>query len=114
MRQNRVTGAFVIFNNEDLNLSNRRDAYENKPGLYIRDLDPISNASFKNMDLLIERAPAAVVRSLGISTDSGWRPQFDFKSYNQGYPSMLYEDVYKRQGFRYNDFQWLWAVSSAG
>ena len=53
MRTNRTTGAFVVFNNDDLSRSQAAGTYENKPGLYFRDLDPVSAPSYRNMDLLI-------------------------------------------------------------
>ncbi len=87
MRSNRVTGVYLVFNNGDLD---EAGAVSNKPGIYIRDLDPVSNASYRNTDLLLERAPVAVVQSLNISTDSFWRPMFDFED-NGAYSSFLYE-----------------------
>lgn len=102
MRSNRVTGAFVVFNNEDLNGS-----VENKPGIYLRDLDPASNPSVRNLDLLIERAPAAVVQQLGISTDSGWRPRFEFSKREEGYYPFLYQPYQNALENRNSDFTYL-------
>ena len=84
------------------------DVYHNKPGIYIRDLDPLAQASAQNTDLLLECSPIMVAQHLGISTDSAWRPQFDFAKKNQPYYPFFYEpyqsalsnpeiDVYKRQ-----------------
>ena len=91
MRNNRVNGAFVIFNNEDLSASMETQDYHNKPGIYMRDLDPSSNPSYRNMDLLLERAPAEVVRALNISTDSAWRPQFEFAKFGTSYYDFFYQ-----------------------
>lgn len=90
IRNNRVTGAFVVFNSADLD-EEREQGGRDKQGIYLRDLDPVANASFRNQDLLIERAPVGVVRQLDISTDSSWMPRFDYKSEGNEYGSFLYE-----------------------
>lgn len=90
MRRNRVTGAYIVFNNqsaEDIEAG----IYQDKPGIYIRDLDPTTNSSYHNSDLLIERAPVDTVKTLNISTDSSWRPVFEFGKYNTPYYDFLYE-----------------------
>lgn len=84
MRSNRVTGAFVIFNNdspEELQSGICKD----KPGIYLRDQDPLSGTSINNSDLLIERAPTGIVQALNIPTDQLWRPQFEFESQSVAY-----------------------------
>ncbi|NBK96428.1 MAG: sensor domain-containing phosphodiesterase [Erysipelotrichia bacterium] len=83
LRNQHVSGIFVVFNNHDLD-----EKVENKPGLYIRDLDPTSNASINNTDLLIERGSKEMVKQLSISTDISWNPQFVF---TEKYYSFLYE-----------------------
>jgi len=85
MRSQHVTGAYIIFNNHDLD-----KGLEDKPGIYLRDLDPLSKASAENGDLLIERAPTEVVKSLNIATDSSWRPRFEFKKANIKYYDFFY------------------------
>lgn len=85
MRSQHVTGAYIIFNNHDLDTK-----VEVKPGIYIRDYDPLSKASLKNGDLLIERGPTEVVKSLNISTDSSWRPRFEFNADEQDYYDFFY------------------------
>lgn len=85
MRLRRVTGAYIIFNTEDLN-----SGLNDKPGIYLRDLDPISKESHANADLLLERAPAEVVKKLNISTDSSWQPRFEFKRSNIDYYDFFY------------------------
>lgn len=90
MRTNRVTGAFVILNTDDLEALHAQGIYENKPGLYFRDYDPVSNSTERNQDLLLEYAPTEVVQNLNISLDSEWRPQFEFERAG-GYGSYLYE-----------------------
>lgn len=75
LRRKNVTGIFVILNTHDLDTV-AQDTY--LPGIYLRDLDPSSAASERNYDLLIERASASVVRSLGISTDKNWTPAFQY------------------------------------
>lgn len=85
MRLQRVTGAYIIFNTEDLN-----SGLNDKPGIYLRDLDPISKESYANADLLFERAPAEVVKKLNISTDSSWQPRFEFKKSKINYYDFFY------------------------
>ncbi len=71
LRKNSVTGAFLILNGaEPLNTRQLHRA-----GLYIRDLDPESSSG-DNSDLLLERAPTALSKKLGITTDTEWRPNF--------------------------------------
>ncbi len=95
MRTNSVTGAFVVLNTTDLSSDMRSASYENKPGIYIRDLDPLSQASYENTDLLLECAPTPVAKDLGISMDSAWRPLFDFKKLDIPYYDFLYEPYQK-------------------
>lgn len=93
MRLQRVTGAYVIFNTQNLDMG-----LEDKPGIYIRDLDPASKESYNNADLLFERAPTEVVRELNISTDSSWQPRFEFKKNNIDYYDFFYtpfQEAYK-------------------
>ena len=70
MRRRSVTGIFVAFNTEDMD-EKSKDAVI--PALYIRDLDPDSLPSQKNTDLLMERSPVEMVKTMGISTDKGWK-----------------------------------------
>lgn len=85
LRSLHVNGVFVVFNNHDLD-----NGVDNKPGLYIRDLDPTSKSSGRNEDLMIVRGPSSIVKSLNISTDIAWRPQFVFTKENSYYP-FLYQ-----------------------
>lgn len=70
MRRRSVTGIFVAFNTEDMDEKTQEDMI---PALYIRDLDPDSQPSQKNTDLLMERSPVELVKAMGISTDKGWK-----------------------------------------
>lgn len=70
MRRRAVTGIFVAFNTEDLDEKGQKDVI---PALYIRDLDPDSLPARKNTDLLMERSPVELVKTMGISTDKGWK-----------------------------------------
>lgn len=90
MRRNRVTGAYVVFNNQSAE-DMEAGVYQDKPGLYIRDLDPATNGSYHNSDLLIERAPVETVKTLNISTDSTWRPVFEFGKYHRPYYDFIYQ-----------------------
>lgn len=75
LRRKNVTGIFVVLNTHDLDETAPDTCL---PGLYIRDLDPDSAPSDRNYDLLLERASALVVRSMGISTDKKWSPVFRY------------------------------------
>ena len=75
LRRKNVTGIFVVLNTHDLDETAPGTCL---PGLYIRDLDPDSAPSDRNYDLLLERASALVVRSMGISTDKKWSPVFRY------------------------------------
>lgn len=95
LRSQHVTGAYIIFNSQDLTLG-----LKDKPGIYIRDLDPLTKASLANEDLLIQRAPAEVVRKLNISTDSCWRPRFEFQKRDLAYYDFFYTPY--QEAFRNN------------
>lgn len=71
MRHRPVTGIFVVLNTHDLDT---RKKGEPLPCLYLRDLDPNSSPSQRNSDLMLVRAPAQVVQSLYIATDTSWTP----------------------------------------
>ena len=77
MRQKSVTGIFVAFNTENLD-----EKPENSyiPGIYFRDLDPDSAVPDNNTDLLLERAPNELIKSMSISTDKGWMPKFQLNT----------------------------------
>jgi diguanylate cyclase (GGDEF)-like protein len=87
LRRNLVTGAFIVLNTQNLDTSDR----QNKPGLYIRDLDPAASPSLLNTDLLLERAPIQLTKKLGLPLDSCWLPQFNFANEEIDYYSFLYE-----------------------
>ena len=70
MRTNHVTGTFLILNADDLKDGMESGQYQDKPGLYFRDLDPESKPSSQNLDLLIERSPFLVVRNKQMTTDT--------------------------------------------
>ena len=77
LRSNKVTGAFVVFNNDDPKELREQESFS-RPGVYFRDLDPDTSVSVRNSDLLIERGSVDLVHSLDIATDSAWKPQFVF------------------------------------
>ena len=111
MRSQHVTGAYIIFNNHDLD-----KGLEDKPGIYLRDLDPLSKASAENGDLLIERAPTEVVKSLNIATDSSWRPRFEFKKANIKYYDFFYtpyqQAISNSQEFSSTDIGYCFLIAS--
>ena len=75
MRHRPVTGIFVVLNTHDLDT---RKKGEPLPCLYLRDLDPNSSPSQRNSDLMLVRAPAQVVQSLYIATDTSWTPSINY------------------------------------
>ena len=71
MRNRMVNGIFVVLNTQDLDTC-ELDSY--LPGVYIRDQDPVTAPSDRNHDLLLERSPVKLVKSLGIAlTKDGYR-----------------------------------------
>lgn len=101
MRASRVTGAYIILNTDDLDEMEKQGTLLDKQGVYIRDLDPLSTPTEHNTDLLLERAPAAVIRSTGISTDISWSPCFQYHTDEQDlYPFfyMPYQTAYRNKG----------------
>ena len=75
MRHRPVTGIFVVLNTHDLDT---REKGEPLPCLYLRDLDPDFSPSQRNSDLMLVRAPAQVVQSLYIATDTSWTPSINY------------------------------------
>ena len=75
MRHRPITGIFVVLNTHDLDT---REKGEPLPCLYLRDLDPNSSPSQRNSDLMLVRAPAQVVQSLYIATDTSWMPSINY------------------------------------
>lgn len=75
MRHRPITGIFVVLNTHDLDT---REKGEPLPCLYLRDLDPDSSPSQRNSDLMLVRAPAQVVQSLYIATDTSWTPSTNY------------------------------------
>ena len=83
LRRSSVTGVFVVLNTRDLDTN----APTQLPGVYLRDLDPNAAASERNEDLMLEFAPGSIVKSMRISTDSGWQPTLDYEKV----PDFVYE-----------------------
>lgn len=73
LRSKSVTGIFMVLNTEDLD---QIGADVTLPGVYIRDLDPLTTPSERNMDLLLERSPIQLVKQMDVSTDKGWFSSF--------------------------------------
>ncbi len=90
MRNNEVTGAFLILNTDDLRESENQGIYKDKPGIYIRDYDPDARPSDRNEDLILKYAPAEIVKTLNISLGKLWEPQFSFGE-NGKYDAYFYE-----------------------
>ena len=90
MRTNQVTGAFVVLNTDNLEAKKEKGVFENKPGIYLRDFDPLSTPSKKNEDLVFKYAPKALTQSMNISHGKTWRPLFEFQK-TGNYGAYLYE-----------------------
>lgn len=69
LRKNAVTGAYFILDN---------NGSEQKDGIFFRDSDPRSTPGDYS-DLLAERAPSSVTKTLGIAMGSFWQPYFNFE-----------------------------------
>ena len=96
LRHRSVNGIFVIFNTHDLD---ERETDSVLQGIYIRDLDPMTAASERNHDLLLERSPVQIVKSLEISTDRGWTPGIKFKNNKtEGILYPVFQAAYKDGG----------------
>ena len=72
MYSKQVSGIFMLINTEGLGEA----APETVQGIYLRDLDPKSMPSDLHADILVERAPVAVVRAGYLATDTSWQPVF--------------------------------------
>ena len=90
IRTNQVSGAFVILNTDNLEAKKEKGVFENKPGIYLRDFDPLSTPSKKNEDLVFKYAPKALTQSMNISHGKTWRPLFEFQK-TGNYGAYLYE-----------------------
>lgn len=90
IRQNKVTGAFLILNTDNLEELNDQGIYKDKPGLYLRDYDPTSAAWNRDKDLMWNCAPAEFIRNQELTLDSVWKPKFEFESMGK-YGEYLYE-----------------------
>ena len=75
-RQNKVTGAFVVFTDvTQTNQNTEGGLKECKPGVYIRDLNPDQNPEDFS-DLLVKYGPSQMIKQLNITADEGWQPCF--------------------------------------
>ena len=90
MRANQVTGAFIVLNTDNLEEQKEKGIFKNKPGVYLRDFDPLSTPSKKNQDLLFKYAPKEMIQNMNISHGKTWRPLFEFEKMGD-YGSYLYE-----------------------
>lgn len=96
MRHRPVTGIFVVLNTHDLDT---RKKGEPLPCLYLRDLAPNSSPSQRNSDLMLVRAPAQVVQSLYIATDTSWTPSINCGSNgSSGFLYPVFQAAYHGNG----------------
>ena len=83
LRHNEVNGIFLILNDQPELQSGELDAVDQKYGLCIRDMDQDSNYTGTE-DLLLERAPSAIVDLVGCSLDSWWESKYTFATKESG------------------------------
>lgn len=96
MRHRPVTGIFVVLNTHDLDTREKGDPL---PCLYLRDLDPNSSPSQRNSDLMLVRAPAQVVQSLYIATDTSWTPSINYgANASSGFLYPVFQAAYHGNG----------------
>ena len=96
MRHRPITGIFVVLNTHDLDT---REKGEPLPCLYLRDLDPNSSPSQRNSDLMLVRAPAQVVQSLYIATDTSWTPSINYEANgSSGFLYPVFQAAYHGNG----------------
>lgn len=84
LRSKKASGVFVVFNTEDLSVAHATGSYGQRTGVYIRDLDPLSTPSPRNIDIVIEVGSTAVVQSSRITTSSSWTAMFNLDDYGSG------------------------------
>ncbi|NLI60306.1 MAG: EAL domain-containing protein [Clostridiales bacterium] len=82
LRQNTVTGAFIVFT------QNNGDEYS---GIYVRDLDPLLNPN-DNSDIIMERGPSDVALKANISLGKSWLPSFDLTE-EQDFVNSIYKPM---------------------
>ena len=92
LRTKSVTGIFIVLNTEDLNT---REVGSSMPGIYLRDMDPDARPSDRDADLMLERASAAVIKCLGITSDKGWQPMLSYQGQkSNGFVRSVYQAAY--------------------
>ena len=79
LRMNEVNGIYIILNDKDKKSGFDEKNGEQKMGICIRDLDQTSNYTGSE-DLLIERAPASIIKDIGCPLDSWWAAKYSFDS----------------------------------
>lgn len=83
LRNNGVNGIFLILNNKESKTVFPPAGEEEKMGLCIRDLDQTSNYIARE-DLLVIRAPSAMIPYLDCSLESWWEARYSFSSEADG------------------------------
>lgn len=83
LRHNKTSGIFLILSDRREPDSVLTDAMDCPYGICIRDLDPMSHYE-ESEDLLLERAPSSLARTIGCSLDSWWESRYAFSSREEG------------------------------
>lgn len=93
-RNNSVNGVFLI-----LSTTEPSKKIGNKPGIYLRDLDAISQTPPDNSDILAKRIPDSISKKLNIELDSGCKPLFYFGEGEECYDFFLkpYEQAFMQK-----------------
>lgn len=81
IRVERASGVFVILNANPIPKAAAMEYYSGRYlGVCVRDSDPAAPYMDATSDLMLERAPASLVRKLNITTTSNWMPVYDFRA----------------------------------
>ena len=83
LRRNSVNGIFLIVNDQKQQADFAQQRSEEKIGICLRDLDQKSTYTGTE-DIMVERAPSAVIDQLGCSLDSWWEARYTFHSEAEG------------------------------
>ena len=93
LRSKSVNGIFLVLNTADLDTL---PVDSRLPAVYLRDLDPDAPPSQQNADLMFVRAPAQLVQSQNIATDTNWEPTIRYRGLgNNGFLYPTFEAAYK-------------------
>ena len=117
LRAKRTSGIFVIFNTESL--SGMEEGISSaKPGIYIRDPDPMSYASIRNEDLAVKYASTTMTRRMNIAMNGLWQPVFSFDKEGDARATEFllrsYQTAYEQDGVKNAQDFGFWGLAPFG